>query len=310
MNIIKTDIPKWDDIALIENRKTTLISTGMGVDSTRGVPRRLLSYLTSVIAILEMKSEVAWQIYIADKWAQRLWSDSSVIERNTDQMRYVISQFVDNVKPDLSPRLYIDTEKSDNSLITSKRAMFIEDLVASIIEDPGSEKIRSFANKRSGGCINKSISYMVEHVLYMRDPVTKDPDLYLIDDPIGFVKQRVMVWWPAERIFCDIRSTIMDLLNIDCEDRNDQILTSIWRLPPYYRKNWEAIFWDELAEKDVMKYLNSVDRKLLWDTIAMLVMFSWSNHYEPYRNRKKLSQDDVRILKLGYQVFRDFIYTI
>lgn len=108
-------------------------------------------------------------------------------------MRYVISQFVDNVKPDLSPRLYIDTEKSDNSLITSKRAMFIEDLVASIIEDPGSEKIRSFANKRSGGCINKSISYMVEHVLYMRDPVTKDPDLYLIDDPIGFVKQRVMV---------------------------------------------------------------------------------------------------------------------
>lgn len=291
-----------DDYKKLNQDWKYVFSSWVWINPEAWVPIRYLSYLLPVIEATKGFSSSVWQIYFADKVWIDLWIPSEIITQNLKEYKDLANWFVEEFYPDISKKIILTDEK--NFQVDPKLAnqnILVKEMIKKIIEQNDSQ-INNFVERRW----DKALEYMVKHSLYMRDSVTEDKGLFLIDNPKWFENSDVvMIWWPAEKIFYKVRQILVN--NLWQNNWNLQLFTDIGRLPPYYSKFMEKIFWENISEDSVIKYLESINKELKYDYIILLISCSSSQDYSIIKRRKKFNKDDFELLQEWFKNLKIFL---
>jgi len=281
-----------------------VFSSGIWISSSfREIPIRYLSYLLPIISCTQKYSNSIGQIYTADQAAIRMGVDKDVVSENVKLIRELTSGFIAEMFPELKDRIVVCEEKNkcDDGVLKTR-----EDLINQLVDillQCGDGAILRFANNRSKWDIRSSLRYMAEHSLYMRDNVTDDSRLFLINSPLGFDdSQVVMIWWPAEEIFYKTRKVLMKALNRLDGQINVQLFTDIGKLPPYYRKCMESVVGKRVEDLDVRVFLEKLDSQLIYDYLMLIIACSENpNYYIVKKQKIDLNDQDYQLLQNGFE---------
>ncbi len=291
-----------DDFKNLRRNEKYVFSSGIWINPELGIPIRFLSYL---LPVLEAKSEFnnsIWQIYFADKMAIKIWIETKIVEKNLWLYKELALGFIEEFYPENKWKIIFNEEKifSEKELI--KQEELVKEMIFILIESNDSQ-INNFAQKRW----KKAFEYMAKHSLYMRDNVVKDKKLFLIDNPKWFEKSDVvMIWWPAEKIFYKARKILEN--NLWKPNWNLQLFTDIWRLPPYYSKFMENLFWTEIKENNVEDFLKNLNKEFQYDYLMLLIACSSAKNYSLIKKRKKwFNSEDFDILEEWFQNLKIFL---
>ena len=294
-NITDSDLEKSD----------ILFSTGVGINQVEETPVRLATYLLPMIAFLQKHKNSLGQLYFADQAAIKLGQNSEIVKRNTDAIERFINAFLIEFFEDVKDDFVISHEKNDKN---PERQNLLNELI-SILKQSGDTSILNFANKRINGSksIDTPLGYIAEHSLFMRDPITENDDLFLIDNPKQ-IDLLVMIGGPAEKLFCKARNIICEAREkIEKDFERKQVITDIGRRPPYYRFANEPILEENLSEECVQTFLKGLNKELVKDYIFLLASLSKEKDFTIIKRRKKLNQGDLEILQNGYESLRTFV---
>lgn len=289
-----------------------VFSTGVGINPEPEIPIRFLSYVTPIFLLAEEYRMSIGQIYTADQASIRMWYNAKIIEWNTLLLKDLISWFTQEFYPDIEDRITVSFERKEqdeSSVILESRKKLISEMIDIIlrVNDP---VIMSFAEKRKNGHnIRVSLQYMAEHCLYMRDAVTNYDELFLIWNPLWFESAMIaMVGWPAEEIFYRVRRSIMTEMNVFDKQRNMQLFTNVWRLPPYYRKFMENIIGDHINESSVNVFLSNINPELQYDYLILLLSCTKNPDYSLLSRRKSwFTKFDYEILQEWFDLLKCFL---
>lgn len=281
---------------------TALIATWMWVNSTFGVPVRMLSYLLPIIYATQRLKSTGAQIYIADGAAIRLGQSSSIVDENVEIMKSSIEAFIKEFFPDISPRVTLQEETSfvsDISAIEARRKL-VENMVNILLKKADTAIMRFADNRKNGWSIRVPLQYMAEHTLYMRDPVVDDPAMFIIQKPLWFEESpMIMIGWPAEEIFYKTRLTILKALG-KTEWDNQQLFTGVGRLTPYYSAYDEPLIGNKNIPTDIHDFFRSVSPAFEYDYVTLFLSLAWSQDFSLLsRLWKGIQEEDYPMLQLG-----------
>ena len=232
----------------------------------------------------------------------RLYPDQkTTIQKLATRTRQLIFDF--NQEFYQSDKLQVDFERSNSESTT--RSALTKQLTEILNEIP---KFRSFAEKKAeNGNIIGPLSYMAEHALYMRDPITTDKSLFLVDTPS---QQRVcMIGGKAEEIFYAVRVALMDALRVSRQDRNNQIILNSQRIPAYYSRFNEPTLEKIPTSETFTDYLNRYDPQLKRDLIYLLLALSKFEGIlsQPINKNLQLTPTQMQACEIGFQNLKVFI---
>lgn len=290
-----------------------LFCTGLGVNALPEIPVRLFSYLLPLLAAVRTFQNSRGQFYIADQAALRIGYDPHVVQKNVKVLQKIIRAFINRFYPDITNRISITREKrSDESEdVKEERQALIEQFIHDMLEEQQTSILR-FARKRGQDTTLKTaLQYMVEHALFMRDPVTHDPRLFLINNPDDFLFETIaMIGGPSEKIFYKVRKILIKK-HYAPHQRVDhlQLFTHIGRIPPYYSRFDEPILFDGIgAYHDVEQFLSQIHPELLSDYTVL----SYSLSQVPtltlkIKSKSQLLQDKMDTLQHGFMALQKFV---
>lgn len=290
-----------NDFKKLKKQEKYVFSSWIWINPELGVPVRYLSYLLPIIESLNQYKNSVWQIYFADKTAIDLGIKSEIVTENLKQYKELASWFVEEFYPkDKWKKILTDEKVIDKEKIITQENL-IKEMIKIIVSENDSQ-INNFAEKRW----KKALEYMVKHSLYMRDNVSKDEDLFLIDNPEWFENEKVvMIWWPAEKIFYKVRQILVN--NLGKPNWNLQLFTDIWRLPPYYSKFMENVFWEKIKQNSFVEFSENINKELLYDYLMLIISCSSSQDYSIIKRRKKFNEDDFELLEEWFQNLKIFL---
>jgi hypothetical protein len=221
-----------------------VISQGFGVGYKKGLPLRFLSYMIPVLHLLKQLPQSATaEIYFAFRGGMRangeevpsemallyLWS--RLVGRTSGLMLHYIDRF----HPALANRVTVIDDFLGDVYPTDVITQLTESVQALYNEDTA---LRNFVDKRGG---TEALRYMVEHSLYMRDPLLPlkgRTDWMLVPKMRLDIDHLVMVGGPAERIFHKVRQHLCRTIGIHSNWTSYQLWTPIGDPPTYnYQPN-------------------------------------------------------------------------
>lgn len=287
-------------------KKRVLFSTGMSADVTPGVPVRILAYLMPLLSAMQSRENTRGQFYFADRAQMRLGEDPAIIEDNVQLVSEYIRQFIKAFYAKTEGDVLISREREDSA----ERRQLVQELVDTLIQE-NNRAIITFAEKRikEGQTIRNPLAYMAEHALFMREPVTDDENLFLIDNPPDFdLDALAMVGGPAEEIFFNVRK-IIGASRGDIQKTYDriQLFGKIGNRPPYFKCFGEPVIESGIDEPDVKTFLEKVSPELFKDFLYLLTALSDSKDYTIIERRKCFGEKDFASLKSGFDTLQSFI---
>lgn len=241
-----------------------VVSQGLGAPKDPyEMPLRVLAYVVPVLHLLKQlpRSAIA-EIYIA-AWgtirANQMTSLDSIsrILSAGVEMRGLIEAYVRAVHSDLEPQ--VRTMMDERPSLGSERAV-------AALEGYGQElcstdeSVKNFVMKRGG---QSAMRYMVEHALYMREPLASlEGNNWLLVPGMSLdMKHLIMVGGPAEKVFYKMRQRLRDKAGIHNRWTPHQLWTSIGDPPTYSRQPGEPL-WPPLDDlnrelRDYSRVVNS-----------------------------------------------------
>jgi hypothetical protein len=172
-------------------------------------------------------------------------------------------------------------------------------------------QISQFIAKRGG---DSALRYMLEHVLYMRDPVLlngKSNQALLVPDMTTDTDHVIMIGGPAEKIFWQLRQGILELCGSHSEWKSHQFFTALGDPPTYHMQVGEPIIGDKLLGP-VRELLGSIyqiksefgkQKNLVRDYTTLLQDFA---QVEKFLLPHEL---DTNTLERGYTKLKQFLNT-
>lgn len=227
-----------------------VLSQGLGAPKgPYEMPLRLLAYVVPVLHLLKQlpRSAIA-EIYIAAWGTIRAnqMTDLDLISRVLSAgavMRRLIEAYVHEVHCDLEPQ--VRTLQDDRPSLGSERAI-------AALEGYGQElcstdeSVKNFVTKRGG---QSAVRYMIEHALYMREPLVslEGYNWLLVPGMSLDMKHLIMVGGPAEKIFYKMRQHLRDKDGVHSRWTSHQLWTSIGD-PPTYSPQLGEPLWPPLDD--------------------------------------------------------------
>jgi len=195
---------------LSENAQNERAIVGQGVGLQRGeIPLRFLSYVVPTLKLLGvLPTSVSAEIYFATHGVARANAPEALPEylRQSELMRKLIRCYVDEVHKDVAGRVRILEDREIDE--SDPTAQLISDLCKRHGDALRSDTaIRNFLEKRGE---ESALRYLVEHALYMRDPLQPKPIVHGLVPGMSCTPDRVvMIGGESERIFFKARQIIL-----------------------------------------------------------------------------------------------------
>ena len=179
----------FDDISEKNSDSKILFCTGIGVNSKPEIPIRFFTYLLPLVSAVHMFEESQGQFYIADQAAIRIGYDPEIVRHNAGMMLRAIREFVGTFFPHIAARIHVTYEKKSEdepSFVKKQRQNLTEQLISDLLETQDPTILRFARKKSQTTTVRRSLRYMAEHTLFMRDPITTDEQLFLVENPDNF----------------------------------------------------------------------------------------------------------------------------
>lgn len=293
-----------------------LFCSGLGVNAQPEIPMRVFSYLLPLLVAVQTFQNSRGQIYLADQAALRLGYDPHIVQKNVERLQRAIRAFITTFYPDITNRLSITCEKhhDESQDVKEKRQALIEQFMQDVLEEQHASILR-FARKRGQKTTMKTaLQYMVEHALFMRDPVTHDPRLFLINNPDNFFFETfAMIGGPSEKIFYDVRKILIKK-HYTPHQRvvHLQLFTPIGRIPPYYSRFGEPSLFDGTGVcHDVEQFLSQIHPELYSD---YAILFYSLSHVPTLtmkvKRKKQCIKYDMNTLQHGFMTLKRFVMSL
>ncbi len=235
-------IRSWDATARIT------LCQGYGVGPS--APLRVLAYAVPVLRLArQLPRHTAIEFYWARRGVLRAnpHYDAAEIARVGEATKNLLTAYVGVFYPDLFPRVRI-LEDIDLGNEAGRAVASLMGEAHAIVRQPSS--ISSFIESRGG---DRALRYMVEHALYMRDPIEFEGGLLPLlvngmEYPHG--AHLVMIGGPSERVFWKLRQQLLERVQTHALWKNHQFFTSVGDPPTYHPQPDEPY-----ADIDKKRYL-------------------------------------------------------
>jgi hypothetical protein len=304
----------------IDDKKKVIVSQGYGI-TDKGLPLRALAYLVPILRLLNLlPSNVMAEIYLVKAGVLRAnHLDTLAIERNFELLKNLICLYTSSVHGNLDSRiriLYDSTPEPDINQL-------IENLVLCsqpMIEDEPA--IKSFLEKRG----DKASRYMVEHLIYMRDPIDfglEPRKVKLVPGMSMDMAYLIMVGGPSEKIFYRFRSKLMTEFKRHNLWQSLQFFTPIGAIPTYHLQEGETTWQDKnllpdevtSALRQMVQYIDNeygAKKDVLRDMVYLLLDAGGSTNFNTggalkvILNNGVLPDDFRNYLQAGWDFIRKF----
>lgn len=292
-------------IRAIQPDKQIVIAQGYGAHAK--IPIRFLSYAIPTLRLAAQLPKTARiELYIAAKGSAR--ANQAYYEQNLDTMALLLRNYVNEYHIQLASQVNV---LGDAEIPSNAEALVNELMETAIVVAHEDSQLSDFIAKRSG---ERSLRYMVEHLLYMRDPIkteTSVDELLIVPGMSVEYEHLIMVGGPSEKIFWRLRQELLKRYGSHTKWQSHQFFTPIGDPPPYHWYPGEPVLGDTLPENvdalfsqllclpgDKGKQKNIVrDYSLLLQDLAGVEIF------------QPTSKVSVLVLEKGYQALKRFLVT-
>ncbi|MBD3338925.1 MAG: hypothetical protein GF353_07445 [Candidatus Lokiarchaeota archaeon] len=289
-----------------------VFSSGIGVNHEPEVPVRFLSYLLPIISAVQAQRRSIGQVYIADKGAVRIGQNPETVEQNTRLTENLTRAFIEEFFPELDEKIVTAREKDETKEaeeVVNSRRQLISRMIDIILKHKKPAIMRFAERRQNGGDIRTPLKYMVEHGLYMRDPVTDDQRLFLVENPPGFENSKIaMIGGPSEEIFYEVRRKIMREMGVLGQQPNLQLFSDIGGLPPYYSKKSDIVIGQSIEKYDVKNFLDGLNRQLQYDYLILIISCTENPDFDIMtKEESEYTDKDYQTLQSGFDRLKSFL---
>ena len=287
-------------IRSIHPSEKVVIAQGYGANAQ--VPRRFLAYAVPVLRLASQMSEkTAVEFYFATHGVYR--ANGEYYNESLSLMRNELSWFVNKFYPKLNDRVSIleDIPLSDKvkDLIT-----VLFPLARKVIDVNSS--IKQFVLNRGG---DNALLYMLEHLLYMRDPILVDGKVnteLLVPQMAIDSRHVIMIGGPAEKVFWKFRQEMLNVCGSHTEWKSYQFFTQIGDPPTYHVHSGEPVMDGSSLDNELFSSLRRIpsefskQKNLIRDYSVLLQEFAGVETFKLH------NEVDPLILKQGEEVFNRY----
>jgi hypothetical protein len=244
----------------IHHSEKIVVAQGFGIKED-GVPLRFLAYIVPVLNLMKQLPESATaEFYVAHHGVIRV--NGFHVDRTAphiSMMRDAVIRYSSTVHPEESRRVrFIEDRSIEDDLPTRDLIASLAEVVKPLCRQ--NERIWKFVEDRDGAT---SLNYIVEHALYMRDPLQGiNPEHWLVPGMVTDMQHVIMIGGSSEKIFHDVRQLLCQAVGTHSRWKSHQFFTSVGGRPPtYHPQPGEPLWTDrESLPGDVRGLLHSAYR--------------------------------------------------
>ena len=283
-----------------------VIAQGYGAHAK--IPVRFLSYAVPTLRLAaQMPNTAQVELYIAAKGSAR--ANEAYYQSNMYAMAWLLQRYVEVCHQNIAKQVRI---LGDTGTVSDCAEKLVDDLMETAMSVANTDtQLGDFVIKRGG---ERSLRYMVEHLLYMRDPViTEIESLRLLMVPGMAVDfdHLIMVGGPSEKIFWRLRQEILKRYGSHTKWQSHQFFTPVGDPPPYHWYEGEPVLGDVLPEKvcDLFSRLTRLpgemgkQKNLVRDYAVLLQDLAGVETFQ------LPTKADVAVLEKGYGKLKNFLAT-
>lgn len=235
----------------IEPSKNKEICLAQGYGLSRNVPVRLLAYPVPVMRLAKQLGNPEINLYIAKHGVER--ANQSSFQLSCSLVKRILENYV---KDFYQIELEVLVDRNTTEVIDKTIKSLLEYAIPIYEKDC---RIRAFVDKRGGV---SSLQYMVEHILYMRDPIDISiTEESLLIERMSFSHEHIiMIGGPAEKIFYQLRQQMLEKVGFHKKWKSHQLFTPIGNPPTYHQYEDEPVFGYDLPKNvdELFHFLNSL----------------------------------------------------
>lgn len=293
-------------IRAIRPDKKIVIAQGYGAHAK--MPVRFLAYAVPTLRLAAQMPQTAQvELYIAAKGSAR--ANEAYYQSNMYAMAWMLQRYVDEYHSNVTKQVRI---LGDTGNITECAEKLIDDLMETAIGVANTDtQLGDFIAKRGG---KRSLRYMVEHLLYMRDPIKTEIEsirLLMVPGMSVDFDHLIMIGGPSEKIFWRLRQEILKRYGSHEKWQSHQFFTPIGDPPPYHWYEGEPILGEILPEKvnDLFSLLTKLpgemgkQKNLVRDYVVLLQDLA---RVETFHLPSKAN---TAVLEKGYEELKNFLAT-
>ena len=287
-------------IRSIEPNEKVVLAQGYG--AAEYVPRRFLAYVIPLLRLAsQLSSNTTIELYFATQGVYR--ANGKYYEKSLSIMRQELFWFINEYYPNLANRVKIleDVPLSENTLCMINSLFPFAKKVRETYP-----QIKQFILNRGG---DNALRYMLEHLLYMRDPICLNgiPNTKLLVPGMSTIFDHIiMVGGPAEKIFWQFRQAIQKECGTHSLWKSHQFFTQIGDPPTYHVHKGEPVIDGTSLDYNLLRWLKQLpseygkQKNLVRDYSVLLQEFARVDMF------KLPHEIDPIVLKNGDEVFKRY----
>jgi hypothetical protein len=284
---------------------SSVVRQGYGVSPK--IPIRFLAYAVPVFRLArEMKSATKVELYFATGGVAR--ANGKNYSGNSQLMANLLRIYAKKLYPDLNYVALLDDRLELDRGIRSTIDYYFENAIKVIDNDIS---LLNFVNNRGG---KNAVQYMIEHLLYMQDPILiNNTHLSYLDalvPEMGYYDHVLMIGGQSEKIFWKFRQEMMKICGTHEKWKLHQFFSPIGDPPTYHTYESEPVIGDSLPGtayelmEDLRKMPNGFGKisNIVRDYTVLLQDLAG---VEKFKTPGNVSQD---VLETGYEKLKQFIF--
>jgi hypothetical protein len=238
-----------------------VVAQGFGVPAEK-LPLRLAAYVVGTMRLLQqLPNTSVTELYIAlngvlraNGCEQEEGGRAQCFRRSADEMAKLLRLYVDSFHPALASqvRILVDSPIGKGTEV---------DCLIDRLMPHGEEIARTdssvgnFVAKRGG---TEALRYMIEHTLYMRDPLAGTAHLAnaLVGEATTNMQHLIMIGGQAERVFHKVRLGLLAAIGSHNQWRSHQFFVKSGDTPTYHLQLGEPVWGDNSLPGDVRDLLS------------------------------------------------------
>ncbi len=271
----------------IHHSKRIVIAQGYGAATQ--VPRRFLAYAIPVLRLASQLSEkTTIEFYFATHGVKRangkFYQDS--LSKMIDELAWLVQSYYPKIASRVrileDAPLTVEVERVVNALLPS----------AQLVTERQPQIAQFVKNKGGEGALR----YMLEHLIYMRDPflVNGQPNSELLVPGMATTYDHViMIGGPAEKVFWHFRLAMLAECGLHNGWKSHQLFTPIGDPPTYHVHPGEPVVDGSRLDYNLLTHLKNLpsefskqknlirDYSILWQEFAGTQTFKLPHEVEP-----------------------------
>jgi len=228
-----------------------VIAQGYGVSAQ--VPTRFLAYAVPVLRLAsQFPQTTTIEFYFATHGVFR--ANGNHYFESGETMRVLLTAYITTFYPQLSSQVRILEDAPLKNDAREAINLLFEYAKIVVANNP---QISQFITKRGG---DSALMYMLEHILYMRDPILvngRPNQILLVPEMSTNNKHVIMIGGPAEKIFYQLRQGVLELSGSHAQWKSYQFFTPLGDPPTYHTQVGEPVIGDTLPGhvRELLDYL-------------------------------------------------------